>query len=191
MHLPLLARAAATSLPLFNPWNESLWVTSDDSVRGGISQSNLEIVAPGTSENPFDEPIAKFYGTLDYATLGGAGFASQRTVDDWPGLDLSSYDSLILEIPFSDGKTYSLNVKDTVLPLTADGREQSTTSWEYDFQPAATALGNETEPTGTGNPERAVVLFSDLVPTYRGSVVNNSTPLNLTGIKRVNIMIRR
>ncbi|KAI3391587.1 hypothetical protein diail_7045 [Diaporthe ilicicola] len=182
----LLLRVAGVSgatLPLFQPWDASEWVASDDTVRGGLSRSGLEIIAPGTSENPSDSPIASFFGTLDYAALNGSGFASQRTVDDWPSVDLSAYDRLVLEVPFADGKTYTVNIKDTVVPP-VNGVEQASVSWEHDFQlPARSA-------TAADDYDEVTVMFEDLIPTYRGRVQNDTAPLNLADIKRFSIMIR-
>lgn len=180
------AGAHGTTLPLFHPWNASEWTASDDTVRGGLSRSSLEIIPPGAPGNPFgDEPIASFAGTLDYEALNGSGFASQRTADGWAGADLSAYDRLVLEVlPYADGKTYTVNVKDTVLPP-VDGVEQATVSWEHDFSlPARDA-------TAADDYDQVVVRFEDLVPTFRGRVQNDTAPLNLTDIKRFNIMIRR
>lgn len=184
----LLLHAAGThgaTLPLFHPWNASEWIASDDTVRGGLSRSSLEVIPPGAPGNPSgSEPIASFVGSLDYEALNGSGFASQRTVDGWPGVDLSAYDRLVLEVPYADGKTYTLNVKDTVLPA-VNGVEQATVSWEHDFQlPARDAAAAD-------DYDQVVVMFEDLVPTFRGRVQNDTEPLNLTDIKRFNIMIRR
>ncbi|KAK8036822.1 NADH:ubiquinone oxidoreductase complex I intermediate-associated protein 30 [Apiospora phragmitis] len=81
------------------PWNVSLWAAVDDSVRGGNSSLHLDDV-----------------------TLGGAGFASQQTVGslDW---NLVGYDGLLVSVALSDGKLYTLNLKD-ILP-TSD-RESAT-----------------------------------------------------------------
>lgn len=182
--------AHGATLPLFHPWNASEWVASDDTVRGGLSRSSLDIITPpGASGNPSsgggsEEPIASFVGNLDYEALNGSGFASQRTVDGWPGVDLSAYDRLVLEVPYTDGKTYTINVKDTVLPP-VNGVEQATVSWEHDFQlPARNA-------TAADDYDKVVVKFEDLIPTFRGRVQNDTEPLNLVDIKRFNIMIRR
>ncbi|KAH6953828.1 complex I intermediate-associated protein 30 [Ilyonectria sp. MPI-CAGE-AT-0026] len=185
MYLPQIIQRGWPFLALFTPWDKSQWIASDDTVRGGKSRSTLEVIQPRTPDNPCWVPVAKFSGYLDYSTLGGAGFASQRTVDDWPGLDLSDYDSILLEIPYTDGKKYSINLKDTVLPPTADGREQATISWEFDFQlPPADASKK------SGSVNQVVIKFADLVPTFRGTVQNDTEPLDLANIKRVNIMIR-
>lgn len=183
--LAYAAGAHGATLPLFHPWNASDWTASDDTVRGGLSRSSLEVIPPGAPGNPFgDEPIASFAGTLDYEALNGSGFASQRTADGWAGADLSAYDRLVLEVPYADGKTYTINVKDTVLPP-VDGVEQATVSWEHDFWlPARDAAA-------AGDYDQVVVRFEDLVPTYRGRVQNDTEPLNLADIKRFNIMIRR
>ncbi|KAK1982122.1 complex I intermediate-associated protein 30 [Colletotrichum cereale] len=181
MQIPVTLRALATAA-LFTPWDKSQWVASDDTVRNGTSHSALDIIEPGTSGNPFSETIANFHGNLDFTTLGGAGFASQRTADEWPGLNISGYDTITLEIPYADGKRYTLNLKDTV-PTPINGVEQSGVSWEFNFQPPAV---NHTE----GNVQRVVMPISEFVPTFRGRVQNNTAPLDLSSIKRVNLMIR-
>lgn len=86
------------------PWNPLDWTSSDDRVRGGSSYSEL-------SCSPVS-PIAEFRGNLDIKTLGGAGFASQRTTGEDRSWDLSFYDGLELGIAASDDKQYTLVVKD-------------------------------------------------------------------------------
>ncbi|KAK8085032.1 hypothetical protein PG997_006303 [Apiospora hydei] len=118
------------------PWSAEAWTASDDRVRGGKSQSYLDC--------PAGAGKAVFRGTLDITALGGAGFASQRTVDraQHPSWDVSAYDGLRLKVlkEGGDGKKYTLTLKDEVLPKRPDDREQSTVSWEYDFvSPRATA----------------------------------------------------
>lgn len=51
------------------------------------------------------DPIARFHGNLDITTLGGAGFASQRTRQDvaW---DLSAYEGIKLVVTKSDSKSH-------------------------------------------------------------------------------------
>ncbi|KAI0395517.1 NADH:ubiquinone oxidoreductase intermediate-associated protein 30 [Xylariaceae sp. FL0594] len=150
------------------PWHVETWVTSDDRVRGGKSQSYLDYV-PGSHE------AVRFHGNLDITALGGAGFASQRSPDaqSW---DLAGFEGLQLAISRGDGKRYTFIVKDQVLPKRPDGREQSTVSWEYDF---------------TGNKELDLLVpWKDLKPTYRGKPKPDAEPLDRTSIKRVSIMMR-
>lgn len=47
---------------------------------------------------------------------------------------MSAYDGVYLNIGKHDGKKYTLTLKDEILPLMPDGREQSTISYEYDFE---------------------------------------------------------
>jgi hypothetical protein len=117
------------SLTLFgasNPWSAADWTSSDDRVRGGSSQSYLT-VTPSSSSSP---TTAHFHGTLDIKTLGGAGFASQRTVGEDRTWDVSAYDGILLDLGKSDGQKYTLVIKDELLGLDEGGRERSTVSWE-------------------------------------------------------------
>ncbi|PKX96416.1 CIA30 family protein [Aspergillus novofumigatus IBT 16806] len=147
------------------PWSPTNWTSSDDRVRGGSSYSTLTILPNNT---------VQFHGHLDITTLGGAGFAAQRTTDDlsW---DLSDADGLELGIAGSDGKMYTLVLKDRLLPKRADGREQSTISWEYDFRTAGKAIVR--------------VRWVDLRATYRGREAD-AEPLDLRNVKRISIMVR-
>ncbi|KAK2013897.1 complex I intermediate-associated protein 30 [Colletotrichum eremochloae] len=148
-----------------NPWDSSLWTDSDDRVRGGRSQSHLHCESPERAE---------FLGNLDITALGGAGFASQRTLGTLH-LDLSQYDGLVINILQSDSKKYTLTIKDEILPPREDGRDQSTISWEYDFIPKAGEVK---------------ILWDDLKPTYRGRPKTDAKPLNLSNIKRISFMMR-
>lgn len=51
-----------------------------------------------------DEKNARFHGHLDIKTLGGAGFASQRTVGEDKTWDLSGYAGIQLNIAKGDSK---------------------------------------------------------------------------------------
>lgn len=148
-------------------------------MRGGKSQSYLN-VPPGRSAsgNSGSASQAEFSGHLDITALGGAGFASQRTVDDFPPLDLSGYEALVLDIASGDGKKYTVTLKDEVLPRRPDGRDQSTVSWEYDFVAGA-------------EPGKVVIPFRDFKPTYRGRSKPDAEPLDLSSVKRMSFMMRR
>ncbi|KAI8936307.1 hypothetical protein NX059_006725 [Plenodomus lindquistii] len=147
-------------------WKASDWTSSDDRVRGGSSQSYLTI--KGSS--------ASFHGTLDITTLGGAGFASQRTTGEDRSWDFSAYDGLHIQLGKHDGKKYTLTLKDQILPLMADGREQSTISYEYVFSNA-----------GAGG---LFVPWHAFKATYRGKEKKDAKPLNTKSVKRWSIMMR-
>jgi len=65
-------------------------------VRGGASQSYLDCTPTGST--------AHFHGTLDIDTLGGAGFASQRTTGDEREWDLSSFEGIEIDVVDGDCK---------------------------------------------------------------------------------------
>lgn len=132
---------------------------------------------------------AVFRGILDTKTLGGAGFASQRTTGDDRSWNLSSFDGL--EIVFnttkSDDKKYTLICKDNLAPPNqTNGREQATISWEFDFTVAA-GVSTSTDP----DRHSLCVKWNEFRPTYRGKEQKNAKPLNLKDIKRFSIMMRR
>ncbi|KKK26312.1 hypothetical protein ARAM_001564, partial [Aspergillus rambellii] len=164
--MPELPRAYLFGGP--HPWSQDDWTSSDDRVRGGSSYSTLVRSPTGQT--------AAFQGNLDIETLGGAGFASQRTTGErcW---DLSAYDGLELNIDEADSKLYTLTLKNEILPKRPDGREQSSVSWEIDFR---------TPETG-----KVVVKWAGFKATYRGREMKKNPPcLDLTNIKRMSIMMR-
>lgn len=165
------------------PWDASQFTASDDRVRGGKSQSYLTVLGPRPRPGPDSAPgpasRAEFSGHLDIQTLGGAGFASQRTRDDLPAWDLSGFDTLVLDVDRADGKRYTVTLKDETLPKRPDGREQSSISWEYDFVPRG----------GGGGP--VTIPFTAFQPTYRGKAKPDAKPLDLKDVKRISFMMRR
>jgi hypothetical protein len=157
-------------LMVLRPWSPTDWTSSDDSVRGGSSYSEF-------SCNEV-EPVATFCGNLDIKTLGGAGFASQRTTREDRSWDVSKYDGILLDIQKCDNKKYTLTIKDELLPRSSSGREQSTISWEYDFK---------SDKEGG----KVYVRWDDLRPTYRGRDKRDAKPLDLRNVKRISLMMRR
>ncbi|KAF2637063.1 CIA30-domain-containing protein [Massarina eburnea CBS 473.64] len=157
-------------------WKAADWIASDDRVRGGKSQSYLDCSGSGDS--------ARFHGTLDIKTLGGAGFASQRTTTDSETWDLSDYDGIQLHLGKSDGKRYTFILKDELLPRNPEnGRDQATTSWEYDF-------GDENDVMGMGESSYLFVPWGSFKPTYRGKEKKDAGNLDKKNVKRFSIMMR-
>ncbi|KAL5338537.1 complex I intermediate-associated protein 30-domain-containing protein [Aspergillus crustosus] len=132
-----------------HPWSSTEWTSSDDRVRSGSSISRLKPSADAYS--------ALFKGNLNITTLGGAGFALQRTTAEVWGL--SSFDGIkvSLDVDRSDEKLYTLIPKDEVLEKRPDGRERSTLSWEVDFRAR--------DGDGSG---KVFVKWADLRPTFFG-----------------------
>ncbi|PMD48273.1 NADH:ubiquinone oxidoreductase complex I intermediate-associated protein 30 [Hyaloscypha variabilis F] len=150
-------------------WSPNDWTDSDDRVRGGSSYSELTC-------DP-SSPTAIFHGNLDTKTLGGAGFASQRTTGEDRDWDLSNYDGITLDIKKSDDKKYTLILKDELLPKSPNGREQSTVSWEYDFE-------------GYDDGGKVFVHWDEFKATYRGREKKDAKPLDLKHVRRISLMMR-
>ncbi|KAF2771730.1 NADH:ubiquinone oxidoreductase complex I intermediate-associated protein 30, partial [Teratosphaeria nubilosa] len=156
-------------------WKASDWTASDDRVRGGKSQSYLDVSDP---------KIGRFHGTLDIKTLGGAGFASQRTTGEDRTWDLSAYKGIKLNIAKGDKRRYTFTLKDSLPPQRPDGRDEASISWEIDF-----ILPPESEP-GDSHARSIVIPFTSFNPTYRGKPKKDAAPLDLNKVKRVSIMMR-
>jgi hypothetical protein len=130
------------------------------------------------------ESTARFYGHLDIKTLGGAGFASQRTTGEAREWDLADYEGIELLITEADAKQYTFILKDDLLPPDqATGRDQSTISYEYDFKVAM----EKTEDKSAS----VCIAWNDLKATYRGKEQKDAPPLNLGNIKRISLIMRR
>lgn len=115
---------------------------------------------------------------MDIKTLGGAGFASQRTATEDQTWDLSKYHGIELEIEKSDGKEYTFILKDTLLTKNPEtGREQSTISYEWDFAMA--------------DSHSMFIPWNQFKPTYRGKPKEKAPELDTKNIKRFSIMMRR
>lgn len=163
------------SLPIFGPpraWRpETDFTASDDRVRGGASRSTLERNATSTT--------VRFHGTLDTTTLGGAGFASQRTTSTTTTWDLSAFAGLEISLGAGDGRRYTLNLK-TVLPGRMEenpSRDKSTVEYAYSF-------------VGAPQPAKLFVPWESFEAFYRGRKVDDAPPLDTAGIRRWSIMIR-
>ncbi|OMP88368.1 hypothetical protein BK809_0003125, partial [Diplodia seriata] len=156
-------------------WNAADWTSSDDRVRGGKSHSYFDIDET--------DPVARFYGNLDIKTLGGAGFASQRTTGENRSWNIDGYDGIQIEIAKSDTTKYTLNIKNELLPPDPDtGREQSTISYEYDFVAPS--------PNTTAASSTIFIPWDQFKATYRGREDPDAPPVNLTDVKRFGVMTR-
>ncbi|CAG8955716.1 hypothetical protein HYFRA_00010982 [Hymenoscyphus fraxineus] len=135
---------------------------ADDSVRPGGNSSSLLTIDPS-------DQFATFSGYLDSKALGGSGFASQRTKGDL-NLDLSSYKGLSISVRESDGKNYTVTLKDE-LPVNAS---------EASLLYAASFVG-----VGVWQFD-----WEEFVPTIRGRVQVGAPPLNTKSVKQLSLMIR-
>ncbi|CAH0056448.1 unnamed protein product [Clonostachys solani] len=174
-------------------WDASEWVTSDDRVRGGSSVSRLAVSDDGRA--------ATFTGHLDTSTLGGAGFASQRTRGTLHQ-DLSAYDGLLITVTGGDSKRYAVTLKDDIPGRRDDGRDLSGVSWEADFALSSGAgegtnesshADQQTETTTRASAtdgQQVYLPWGQFKATYRGRPKPDAEPLDLTDVKRFGIMMR-
>lgn len=105
-------------------------------------------------------------------------------------LDLSTYDGIELAINVleSDSKRYTFILKDKILPKNdANGREQATISWEYDF----VAPKPESNECTDGELVTVFIPWRSFEPTYRGKPKEDAGTLDNTSLKRFSIMMRR
>lgn len=160
------------SLPIFGPpraWHQADFTASDDRVRGGSSQSYL---TPSVTL-----ATARFSGNLNTTTLGGAGFASQRTVSTTKVWDLSSYDGIEIKLLRGDGKKYTLNLKTVIPEKMENGRDASTVEYAYSFiAPLHTT--------------KLFASWKEFEPYYRGKLMEDASPLDTSQIRCWSIMMR-
>ncbi|AFY68416.1 NADH:ubiquinone oxidoreductase complex I intermediate-associated protein 30 [Thalassoporum mexicanum PCC 7367] len=79
---------------------KEIWGILDDVVMGGVSASNITL----------GDRSALFYGNVSTANSGG--FASVRSRNFEPGIDLSAYDGIALRVR-GDGKRYKFMLRDS------------------------------------------------------------------------------
>lgn len=138
--------------------NLSLWSALDDVVMGGVSRSQFL----GSIEG------ALFAG--DVSTANSGGFASIRTRNIIPSLDLSKYKGIQLQVK-GDGNRYKFIVRDQ-------------DSWDsvgycYSFDTIKNQWITVT------------VLFSSLIPVFRAKTIADGAPLNTTEITSLQLMLSK
>lgn len=159
-HLPI-----ASDLELFDftdgrPENIQAWGAIDDVVMGGVSASNLQM---GSN-------CAVFTGNI--STENSGGFASIRTRNFEPALNLSNYQGLSLRLR-GDGKRYKFFVR--------PGTQWDGLGYAYSFD-TNRSMGNITN---------LRIPFSNLVPVQRAKTVPDAPPLDPSNIASLQIMLSK
>lgn len=91
-----------------------------------------------------------------------------------------------------DGKVYTFIVKDEILPTGEGGREQSSVSWEYDFRVGGDGDGDGEKGEGEGEGgERVWIPWGEFKATYRGKEKRDAAPMDVRGLRRFSLMMRR
>jgi hypothetical protein len=135
-----------------------LWGALDDVVMGGVSQSQIRAMSDGAS----------FEGNVSTANSGG--FASVRTRNFDPGLDLSGQTGIVLRVK-GDGQRYKFMLR-------------TSTAWDslaycYSFDTIANTW------------QTLHIPFAELRPVFRAKTVSNATPIHLGQIAAFQLMLSK
>lgn len=134
------------------------WGALDDVVMGGISESALQA----------ESGAALFAGNVSTANSGG--FASVRTRNFEPPLNLSSYSGLELEVK-GDGQRYKFLIRDQ--------DSWDSVGYSYSFDTVADEW------------IRVRIPFAETVPVFRAKTVPTASGLNPAQIRSLQLMLSK
>ncbi|AFZ60088.1 CIA30 family protein [Anabaena cylindrica FACHB-243] len=137
---------------------KNIWGALDDVVMGGVSASNFQIL----------EKIALFAGNVSTANSGG--FASVRTKNFSPPIDLSGYTGVKLRLK-GDGQRYKIFLR---TESTWDG-----VGYSYAFDTVANTWIDITIP------------FADLTPVFRAKSVKDCPPIDSSKVCSFQLMLSK
>ncbi len=137
---------------------KNIWGALDDVVMGGVSSSNMI----------FADNTAIFTGIV--STDNSGGFASVRTKNFQPAINLSSYEGLELRIK-GDGKRYKLFVR---TDSSWDG-----VGYSYSFDTVDGAWIDVRIP------------FANLIPVFRAKVVKDCPPIDKSKVCSLQLMLSK
>lgn len=137
---------------------KNIWGALDDVVMGGVSTSNFQLL----------ENSAVFAGNVSTANSGG--FASVRTKNFTPPINLSGYQGVELRLK-GDGQRYKIFLR---TETTWDG-----VGYSYSFDTVANTWIDIRIP------------FSDLVPVFRAKVVKDCPPIDTSKISSLQLMLSK
>lgn len=138
------------------------WGSLDDVVMGGVSESSIQISAVGGEDG---RPSGFFKGYVSTANNGG--FASIRTKNFSPQLDLSAYDGLELRLK-GDGRRYKLIIR---------------TSMDWDAVGYTASFDTVKEQWQT-----VCLPFSSFRPVFRAQTVTDAAPLDTSKVASLQLM---
>jgi len=134
------------------------WGTLDDVVMGGVSESSLRVV----------DGAALFRGTVSTANSGG--FASVRTRNFEPPLDLSAYTGILLKVK-GDGQRYKFILRDRP--------QWDSAAYSTSFDTVADSWLEVRLP------------FTEFRPFFRAKTVRNARPLETQAIRSLQLMLSK
>lgn len=134
------------------------WGALDDVVMGGVSNSSFQ----------WSNGKAVFAGNV--STSNSGGFASVRTRNFDPAIDLSGYTGIELRVK-GDGNRYKFLVRDD------DGWDSI--GYSYSFDTVAHEWIN------------VRVSFSELIPVFRAKTMANAMPMNSSQVRSLQLMLSK
>ncbi|MEB3356154.1 MAG: CIA30 family protein [Synechococcales bacterium] len=137
---------------------EDVWGAVDDVVMGGVSQSSLQ----------FTGSTALFAGTVSTANSGG--FASVRTRNFEPALNLSNFEGIELRVK-GDGKRYKF--------LLRDESRWDGVGYSHSFDTMADTWITVRVP------------FADLIPVFRARTLENAQQVDASRIRAFQLMLSK
>lgn len=143
---------------------QEVWGPLDDVVMGGVSDSNFL--------ERFDEslscPVGIFVGNV--STSNNGGFASVRTRNFSPPLNLSAYDGVYLRLK-GDGSRYKLILR-------------SDPAWDgIGYTASFDTVADEWQ--------TIQVPFAACVPVFRARTLSNASPLDTSSISSIQLMLSK
>lgn len=135
-----------------------LWGPVDDVVMGGVSNSGLR----------HDSGVAVFTGKVSTANSGG--FASVRTRNFEPPLDLSSHQGIELRVK-GDGQRYKFLLRDQ------DRWDSIAYAYSFDTVPREWMTVR--------------IPFNQLTPVFRAKTVNDAAPIQSQHIRAMQMMLSK
>jgi uncharacterized protein YbjT (DUF2867 family) len=137
---------------------QQLWGALDDVVMGGVSESNLKFISG----------VGLFAGNVSTANSGG--FASVRTKNLTPPLDLTDYEGIELRV-CGDGKRYKFFIR-------SDDRWDGV-GYAYSFDTVPNIWMTVRIP------------FSELIPVFRAKTAPTATPFNPSQVYSLQLMLSK
>lgn len=104
---------------------------------------------------------------------------------------MSAYDGIELEVGKSDGKVYTLILKDEeAAGKKEDGREKAGINWEVDFK-VGEEDGEEGGEKDGGDVTRVWVPWEEFKATFRGKERKDAGELKKGEVRKIGLMMRR
>ncbi|NJM47302.1 MAG: CIA30 family protein [Alkalinema sp. RU_4_3] len=134
------------------------WGAVDDNVMGGVSDSRITLVPEG----------ADFLGNVSVQNSGG--FASVRTRNFDPAIDLSGYQGIELHLR-GDGQRYKFLMRSDV-------------GWD------SVAFAHSFDTTA-GEWITVKIPFTQMVPVFRAKTLKDGTQINLKSVRSLQLMLSK